>query len=269
MHPSARHLTRHDTYAMLPLQNRRLSRRIYLELDIFSRILGITLIDLVLSGDNAVIIGMAAHRLPDRQRKLAIILGAAGAVGLRVFNTAVASVLLSIPVLQAAGGLLLIWIAFKLLKDEGDKHGQTKVADGLRAAVQTILVADFVMSLDNVLAVAGVAGGDLPLLLFGLGLSIPIVVFGGGLVAFLINRLWWLAYVGSAVIAWTGMEMVIKDKTLHDSFTSVSSIEWLLPGLTVCVVLTVSYWFYGRSRRATNQPSAAIAPDVSSETPVV
>ena len=151
-------------------------------------ILSIIIIDLVLSGDNAVVIGMAARSLSVENRRKAIIFGGAGAIGLRILFTALATVLLGIPYLQAIGGVLLFYIAFKLLRPQGDGHGEIKEAGSLREAIQTIILADVVMSLDNILAVAGAAHGDIRLLMFGLLLSIPIILFGSELVARLLGR---------------------------------------------------------------------------------
>jgi YjbE family integral membrane protein len=176
-----------------------------------SAVLGIVLIDLVLSGDNAVLIGMAAHRLPPRQRRLAILLGGVAAVLLRITLTAAAALLLQIAGLRALGGLVLLWIAFKLLKEEEESSDGVRPAASLRGAVLTILLADFIMSLDNVLGVAAASGGNVGLLLFGLILSMAILMVGGSLVAEFINRLVWLAYLGAAVIAWTGASMFLED----------------------------------------------------------
>jgi len=178
--------------------------------ELISRIIQIILIDLVLSADNAVVIGMAAHPLPPRQRRLAIVFGGGAAVLLRVVLTGVAAWLLGLPALKAIGGLLLLWIAYRLLEHD-DASKDVKAASTLRAAITTILIADVVMSLDNVLGVAAASGGNIALLVFGLLVSMGIVMFGGGLFANLIDRLWWLAYVGAAVIAWTGSEMLQED----------------------------------------------------------
>jgi YjbE family integral membrane protein len=180
-------------------------------MDALPAVVGIILIDLVLSGDNAVLIGMAAHRLPPRQRRRAIVLGGVAAVLLRITLTAAAALLLQIAGLRALGGLVLLWIAFKLLKEEAESSAGVRAAASLRGAVLTILLADFVMSLDNVLGVAAASGGNVGLLLFGLILSMAILMFGGSLVAEFINRLVWLAYLGAAVIAWTGASLVLED----------------------------------------------------------
>jgi len=180
-------------------------------MDLIEPVLSIVLINVVLSGDNAVVIGMAAHRLPGRQRRWAISLGTVAAIVVRVVLTAVASMLLAIPFLKLVGGALLLWIAFQLLKDEELEHEGTIVPETLRAAIQTIIVADIVMSTDNVLGIAAAARGNNVLLILGLLLSMPIIMIGGGLIATMLDRFWWLAYVGCAVIAWTAVELMVSD----------------------------------------------------------
>jgi YjbE family integral membrane protein len=183
-------------------------------MDLFSflRPLGaIILIDLTLSGDNAVVIGMAAHRLPEHQRRTAIVIGASFAIVLRVALTAAAAWLLTVPFLKLGGGLLLAWVAFKLLKEEEEAYEGSGGSETLREAVQTIVIADFVMSLDNVVSVAAAADGSTSLLIFGLALSMAIMMFAGSLVAKTLDRFWWLAYAGSGVIAWIAGEMILTD----------------------------------------------------------
>ena len=137
-------------------------------MEIAESIFSIVLINVVLSGDNAVVIGMAAHRLPGSQRRWAISVGTVAAIVIRIVLTAVASMLLAIPFLKLAGGALLLWIAFQLLKDEETEHEGTIVPETLRAAIQTIIVADLVMSTDNVLGIAAAAHGNNMLLILGL-----------------------------------------------------------------------------------------------------
>jgi YjbE family integral membrane protein len=184
-------------------------------LDLFSAVFAIIVIDLVLSGDNAVVIGMAARRLSPENRRRAIIWGGAGAVGLRIFFTAIAALLLDVPYLQAAGGLLLLWIAYRLLKPH-DPHASVSEAGSLGEAIRTIVLADVVMSLDNILAVGGAAHGNLWLLLFGLVLSIPILLMGSELVARLLGRFPALVYVGALVLIWTSVQMILEDKLVHN-----------------------------------------------------
>lgn len=142
---------------------------------------------------------------------MAILFGAGGAVVLRVGFTVVAAMLLSIPLLQAAGGLMLAAIAFKLLSQEGEEAGSHKQAGSLFDTVKVIILADVAMSLDNVLGVAGASHGNLTLLLFGLVLSMSIVMFGSGLVADLMNRFSWLIYVGALALVWTSAQMIVED----------------------------------------------------------
>ncbi len=205
----------------------------------------IILIDLVLSGDNAVVIGMAAHRLPPRQRRFAILFGGIVAMILRVALTAVAALLLRLSGLQLAGGALLIWIAFKLLKEEEESKEGIRAAANMREAITTILLADFIMSMDNVLGVAAASQGSLKLLLFGLILSMAIVMLMGNLVAHLINRLWWLSYLGAAVIAWTGAVMMFEDPLV------VQRAEWhnhtvvyTAAALITIGVTAFAHWFH-------------------------
>ena len=214
-----------------------------------SNILRIVIIDLVLSGDNAVVIGMAAHRLEPRQRRAAILLGGSAAIGLRIALTAIAAFLLSLRGLQLTGGLMLLWIAIKLLKQEEESHEGLKSAVTLSGAIATILVADFIMSLDNVLGVAGASEGNLALLIFGLILSMGILMFMGSLVADLVNRLWWLAWVGSGVIAWTGAAMVFEDPVVHSRMALDGILRLAIcSGITLTTIF-VAHWV--RRRPAT------------------
>jgi YjbE family integral membrane protein len=182
-------------------------------MEFIQSIVSIILINVVLSGDNAVVIGMAAHRLTGRQRRWAISVGTLGAIVVRVVLTAIASLLLTIPYLKLVGGGLLLWIAFQLLEDEEQTHLGAVLPDTLRTAIRTIIVADLVMSVDNVLGIAAAAHGDQLLLLVGLALSMPVIMLGGGLIATVLDRFWWLAYAGSGVIAWTSAELMASDPT--------------------------------------------------------
>ncbi len=202
-------------------------------------LMGIVVIDLVLSGDNALVIGMAARRLPSHRRRLAILLGGAGAIGLRVLFAAVAALLLGIPLLQAAGGLLLLWIAWKLLRDHEATH---EVAESVSVlgALRTIILADVVMSLDNILAVAGASHGSLELLLFGLMLSMPLILFGSSLVASLMNRMPWLELVGAGVLAWTAGVMILEDAIVGSLLAGVVPLSLLLPMALTAALLVPS-----------------------------
>ena len=167
-------------------------------------------INLILSGDNVVVVGMAARRLPATQRRQAIIYGTGGAIILRIIFTVLAALLLDVPLIQGVGGLVLLWIAYGLLRQEPEEHA-VAAGSNLFEAVRTIIIADVIMSLDNVLAVGGTAQGDIPLLIFGLVLSMVLIMFGSNLVATLMNRLPWLVYVGAAILIYTAAEMIFSD----------------------------------------------------------
>ena len=206
----------------------------------FSAIFSIIVIDLVLSGDNAVVIGMAARSLSPENRRKAIIFGGAGAVGLRILFTALATVLLGIPGLQAIGGILLFYIAFKLIRPHDPEEHQIKEAVSLREAIQTIILADVVMSLDNILAVGGAAHGDLRLLIFGLLLSIPILLFGSELVARLLGRFPALLYLGVFVLVHAAVAMILHDPRVdhlfHTNLLQELIISLAMTGLIVGAV---------------------------------
>lgn len=175
-------------------------------------IFNIVWIDIVLAGDNAVVIALAVRGLPPRQRLMGIILGAGAAVVLRVGLTFVATQLLTVKFVQLVGGLLIIWIAFKLLKqNEGHTDDGKGGANGLWQAVWMILVADITMSLDNVLAVAGAARGHFGLLLFGLALSIPLVVFASNFISKLMAKYQIVVFLGAAILGKVGGEMMLTD----------------------------------------------------------
>lgn len=173
--------------------------------------LQIMLINIVLSGDNAVVIAMASKNLPKHQRKQAIWWGAFGAIGLRVVLTIIAVYVLKVPYIQTAGSLLLLWIAVKLLTDD-EGHSNIREAPTLGKAIWTIIVADFVMSLDNVLAIAAKANGDLAVIILGIGLSIPLIIWGSTMVVQLLNRFPVLVYLGAAILGYTAGEMFIADE---------------------------------------------------------
>ncbi|AHV98409.1 TerC family protein [Paenibacillus sabinae] len=173
----------------------------------------ILMVNLVLSGDNAMVIAMASKNLPESQRKKAVWWGSAGAVLLRCILTLAAVLLLKIPYIQAGGGVLLLLISFKLLLEEED---EVRVGEGstLWKAIRTILAADFIMSLDNVLAIAGLAKGDLALIVIGIALSIPVVVWGSSVITHWLHRFPVLIYIGAYILAYTAGEMLLRDAKL-------------------------------------------------------
>ncbi len=227
-----------------------------MDLNLLAAGLSIILIDLVLSGDNAVVIGMAAHRLPARQRKMAILFGAGAAIVLRIGLTAVATYLLQLPWIRLVGGALLLWIGFKLLKEEEEVHEGAGGAEGFFEAISTIVVADVVMSVDNILGVAAAAHGDFVLLIFGLILSMVIMLAGGNLIAGMIDRFWWLVYVGSAVIVWTGSEMMFADPFVTGMFGDHNPLTMVYAGTITIVLMVAAHYFHRhlpRQRRLSGQ----------------
>jgi YjbE family integral membrane protein len=200
----------------------------------------IILLDIILSGDNAVVIAMAAYHLPENQRKKAVLFGAGAAVLLRATLTAITASLLKIPFLMTIGGVLLLWIALKLLVDKSRKTSISP-SKNLRSAIQTIMVADVVMSLDNVLAVAGVAHGDMELVLFGLIFSIPIIMWGSNMMATLIDKLPGLMYVGSLILGYTAGQLIVEDPMIRQILQDQT--VWLtgFPVLFACLVITLGW----------------------------
>ncbi|AIQ25523.1 TerC family protein [Paenibacillus sp. NPDC058367] len=199
----------------------------------------ILMINLVLSGDNAMVIAMASKDLPEKHRKIAVWWGAAGAVILRCLLTFVAVLLLKIPYIQAGGGILLLWIAFKLLLEE-EEDLRVAETSSVWKSIRTILVADFIMSLDNVLAIAGLAKGDLALIVIGIALSIPIVVWGSGLIVGWLHRFPILVFIGAYILAFTAGDMMLQDAKLGTmlSFLLPSTHSILPIALGILVVVT-------------------------------
>lgn len=176
----------------------------------------IIMIDILLGGDNAVVIALACRKLPDAQRRMGIIYGTAGAIALRVILIFFALTLLAIPFLKIVGALLLVWIGVKLLAPGDDEHGDIEGSDRLWAAVKTVIVADLVMSIDNVIAIAGAAegaGGDhkMPLVIFGLLVSIPIIVWGSQFVIKLMDRFPIIITAGGMLLGWIAGTMLVTD----------------------------------------------------------
>ncbi len=213
-------------------------------------ILSIVLIDIVLAGDNAVVIALAVRTLPARQRLMGIALGSGLAVALRVGLTFVAAQLLVLNYLKLIGGLLILWIAVKLLLDNTGDRPHGKEAGGLWQAVWLILVADITMSIDNVLAVAGASKGSLALLLFGLGLSIPLVVFTSNLLARLMDRYPVIIYLGAALLGKVGGDMIMTDRLVVENFLPPPWLVNVVQGvLAIGVVLVALVWRRGRRKK--------------------
>ncbi len=222
----------------------------------FGRLVGVLVINLILSGDNAVVIAMAARRLEGANRRKAIIWGAAGAVILRLFFAAIVTFLLVVPFLQVVGGLLLIWIAWKLIHDSEPEEGKIEAGQSAWDAIKIIIVADAVMSLDNVIALVQAARIDgevsRSLIVIGLATTIPLVVFGAALLTSLLNRFPFLVYLGAALLVYLAVEMFFADVFLHHYLEPYESIEWII-GVATAAIFTAVAWLW--SRRA-NEPHA-------------
>lgn len=223
----------------------------------FSALLAIILIDLVLAGDNAIVIALAARNLPDRLRKRAIVWGTVGAVAVRSAMTVAVVWLLQVPGLMLAGGIGLVWIAYKLLapQGEGGEHGAP--AATFWGAMKTIVIADALMGLDNVLGVAGAAHGRFDLVVIGLLVSIPIVVWGSTLVLKLVDRFPAITYVGAGVLAFTAAKMIVDEPLLDAVFDPHALARFATYGALVVGVLGAGWWAARRQRDADSTPTAA------------
>ena len=214
-------------------------------------LLKIIWINIILSGDNAVVIALAARSLPPQQQKQAIIWGTAAAVVLRVGLTVVAAKLLELPYLQIVGGLLLVWIGVQLLADGDDGEGEEKVHGSMMAAIRTILIADLIMSLDNVIGVAAAAAGNITLLVIGLAIAIPIVIFGSTLMIKLMDRFPVIVTIGAGLIGWVAGEAIASDKILRPWFPDHSVSFYLAAAAGAAVVIGLGKFMQHRAGRAT------------------
>ena len=209
----------------------------------------IIVIDLLLSGDNAVVIALACRNLPPEQRRKGILFGVGGAIGLRVLLTFFAVGLLSLPFLKLIGALLLLWIGVKLILPEDAAHGESKIKAGahLMGAVKTIIIADFVMSLDNVLGVAAVAHGNVWLLAFGLLVSIPLIAWSSQLVLKLIDRFPVIIYLGGGLLGYVAGEMLVSDAHVAAALEGLPQIlHMLVPSACALLVVVVGLWLAAR-----------------------
>ncbi len=223
--------------------------------EFFLRALGIVAIDLTVAGDNALVIALAVRALPAHQQRSARLWGAAGAVVLRVLCIFVATQLLRLPLLQAAGGLALIWIAVSLVRQRPG-GGEHRAAASWWGAIWTIVVADAAMSIDNVLAVVAAAHGNFALALFGVALSIPVVVWGSGLVASLLGRYPWIVAVGGAILGYVAGEMIVADDLVERALGSDRAVRIGLPLVLAALVAAIG-WRASRSARTAGKAGQA------------
>ena len=201
--------------------------------DFLSGLLAIVLLDLVLAGDNAIVIALAARSLPRQIQKKAVLWGTVGAVAVRLALTGVVVYLLELPGLMLVGGLLLLPIAWKLLQPEAKPAHAVNSANSFWTAMRTIIIADALMGLDNVLAIAGAAKGQMLLVVIGLTISVPLVVWGSSLILRLIERFPIIIYIGAAAIAWTAARMIAHDLWVSPWFEAHAWASWALSALLV------------------------------------
>ena len=219
-------------------------------------VLKIIIIDLALAGDNALVIALAVRTLPPRQQFQGRVWGAAGAVGLRLLFIAIVTYLLGVPLLQLVGGLLLVWIAVKLVRQGDAGEGHTRQGTTLAEAIWIIVVADVVMSLDNVIGVAATAEGDMRLVVFGVALSIPIVVWGSGLLARLMNRYPWIILVAGGILGEVAGKMLLHDPLVERYIGEVSdAVTWLVR-LALAGAIVLIGWLHSRRRAEVARPEA-------------
>ncbi|GAB3656893.1 TerC family protein [Ramlibacter alkalitolerans] len=229
--------------------------------DFWVALMQIILINIVLSGDNAVVIALACRSLPPKQQKNAIIFGSVGAIVLRVILTFFAVYLLTLPYLKLVGAALLLWIGIGLLKgDDGEEDIESNA--GLMAAIKTIIIADLVMSLDNVIGVAAAAKGNVPLLVIGLVISIPLIIFGSTIILKLMNRFPIIITVGAALLGWVAGEMAIGDPAVKGYIdATMPFLHTIAPALGAVIVVAVGKYLASRAEgeheeRAADQPAA-------------
>ncbi|MDY0395766.1 TerC family protein [Virgibacillus halophilus] len=207
----------------------------------FIILLKIIAIDIVLSGDNAVVIAMATRRLPKGQQNKAILLGTAGAVVLRILFAILIIYLLKVPFVHLIGGLLLLYIAYNVLAGD-DSEADIHSSGTLKKAVMTIIMADALMSLDNVVAIAGAAKGHIGMLILGVAVSIPIMIFGSKLIVRIMDKFSWIAYIGAAILAWTAADMIMEDKLVIDALHLDTNMEiYSLMALVTAALLVIGY----------------------------
>jgi YjbE family integral membrane protein len=218
----------------------------------------IVLIDLTLAGDNALVIAMAVRTLAPREQFFGRFFGTFGAVALRLLFIAIVSMLLRIPLLQFAGGIVLIWIAVKLVGQAGEEEaGQVRHGTTLREAIGIIIVADAVMSFDNAVGIAAVAKDDLLVAALGIAISIPIVIWGSGILARLMGRFPWIIWLGAAVLGHVAGELIVKDPMIHDLAPALTdALHGPLPW-ALAVALFLLGWWYARRETVARTAEAA------------
>jgi len=233
------------------------------ELELFSAawlsaLLAIILIDLVLAGDNALVIGLAARKLPKETQRKVIFWGTFGAIAIRAAMAMVVVWILAVPGFMLAGGIALVWIARKLLMPaQGQGHGEVAAASTFGGAIRTIVIADAVMGIDNVIAIGGAAQGSMLLVVIGLMITVPIIVWGSQLVIKLVDRYPWVIMLGGAVLAWTAYKMITGEPSLKAWFAAHSSATFFVAVL--CFAVSLAPW-YGQRLSQQLRPLTVILP---------
>jgi YjbE family integral membrane protein len=223
-------------------------------------VLQIIAIDILLGGDNAVVIALASRRLPPQQRNQAIFWGVFGAIALRVILIFFALYLLKIPFLKIVGGLLLIWIGVKLLAPDGEGEHEIDASSNLVGAIKTIVVADAVMSLDNVIAIAAAAKDSIGLVVFGLVVSVPIIVFGSKIVLRLMDRFPVVITGGGMLLGWIAGDMAVGDAVVKDWVNAHASfLHWVAPVAGALLVLALGKWVAARKAPPGEAPVVDLA----------
>ncbi|PMC40836.1 hypothetical protein CJ195_03140 [Bacillus sp. UMB0899] len=223
-------------------------------MEFLTALLSIIVIDLVLAGDNAILIGLAARNLPKQQQKKVILWGSVGAIIIRIVATLAVVWLLEIPGLHLVGGLLLVYIAYKLLVDNDD-HGDVKAGDSFWAALRTVIIADALMGLDNVLAVAGASHGNMLLVVLGLLISVPVVMWGSTLILKWIDRFPIIVTIGAGILAWTASKMIVGEHFLSGIFENGFVKYGFEIFVIAAVIITAKYV---QSKTAKNQEETAL-----------
>ncbi len=219
-------------------------------------LLQIIMINIVLSGDNAVVIALASRSLPPSQQKKAIIFGSVGAIVMRLGLTFFAVMLLNQPYLKLVGAALLLWIGVGLLKG-GDDEGDLKAHSNLAAAIKTIIIADLVMSLDNVIGVAAAAKGNVTLLVVGLIISIPLIIYGSSVILKLMTRFPMIITFGAALLGWVAGEMAVSDPAVTGWMAGHGTVHMLAPAAGAMLVVGIGTWLMRRASEGTTMVAAA------------
>ncbi len=214
------------------------------------QLLKIMWINILLSGDNAVVIALACRGLPENQRKWGIIMGAGVAIVMRIIFTGIVTTLMDLPWLKVLGALALFWIAIQLLV-ENDEEKDIKESSSVWGAVRVIAIADLVMSLDNVIAIAAAAGGNWTLIIIGLGISIPLIVFGAQLVIMMLERWPWLVWFGAALLGWVAGELIADEKALAGFFAQFPKavVHFGLAAIGAALVVAAGYLLKSRHKK--------------------